>query len=101
MWARRIPRPSFGVERARELLEDPGQGELELGQEPAAPRPALIGEPEVPALFLEPGCQVRERGPVAPPTVLGPPRGFSTTYWLRCTRAWVSTPWVMWCSETW
>ena len=59
------------VERARELLEDPGQDELDLDLERVAPRTALIGEPEVPALLVEPGSPVRERGPVAPPRVVG------------------------------
>jgi hypothetical protein len=58
------------VERARELLDDPGQGELDLGIEPAAPRTTLIGRPGAPALFDEPGSPVRERGPVAPPRVV-------------------------------
>ncbi|MPV36949.1 IS1634 family transposase [Georgenia subflava] len=59
------------VERARELLDDPGQGELDLRLEPAAPRTPLIGRAGVPALFGEPGSAVGERGPVAPPRVVG------------------------------
>lgn len=59
------------VARARELLENPGQGELDLGLEPVAARAALIGRPGVPALFGEPGSAVGERGPVAPPRVVG------------------------------
>jgi hypothetical protein len=59
------------VERARELLDDPGQGELDLGLELAAPRTTLIGEAGVPALFGEARPPVRERGPVAPPRVVG------------------------------
>ncbi len=59
------------LERARELLDDPGQGALDLGLAPAAPRRPLIGRPGVPALFGEPGTAVGERGPVAPPRVVG------------------------------
>lgn len=33
------------VERTRELLERPGQGEFDLGPEPAAPRTTLLGQP--------------------------------------------------------
>ncbi|WP_123913672.1 IS1634 family transposase [Georgenia muralis] len=59
------------VERARELLDDPGQDQLDLGLEPAAPRTTLIGRPGVAALFGEPGSPVQERrGPVAPPRVV-------------------------------
>ena len=59
------------VERARELLEDPGQGEFDLGLDPAAPRVAMIGPPGAAALFDEPGSATGERGPVAPPRVVG------------------------------
>src|SRR5690625_6784053 len=56
---------------ARELLEDPGQGEFVLGLAPAAPRVAMIGPPGAAALFDEPGSATGERGPVAPPRVVG------------------------------
>lgn len=59
------------VEWARELLEDPGQGEFDLGLELAAPRTRLIGVPGVAALFDEPGSALRERGPVPAPRVVG------------------------------
>src|SRR5699024_6415481 len=59
------------VERARELLEDPGQGEFDLGLEPAAPRTTLIGQPRVAALVDEPRSAARERGPVPAPRVVG------------------------------
>src|SRR5690625_3983388 len=55
------------VERARELLEDPGQGEFDLGLEPAAPRTRLIGQARVAALFDEAGSAARERGTVPAP----------------------------------
>ncbi|BCT78248.1 hypothetical protein SCMU_40900 [Sinomonas cyclohexanicum] len=58
------------VERARELLDDPGQGELDLGLAPAAPRTALIGPPGEPALFENPGTAVPGRSAVAPPRVV-------------------------------
>ncbi len=58
------------IERARELLDDAGQGELGLGLEPVAPRTRLIGRPGVPALFGEPVSPVRERGPVTAPRVV-------------------------------
>ncbi|BCT76926.1 IS1634 family transposase [Sinomonas cyclohexanicum] len=58
------------VERARELLDDPGQGELDLGLAPAAPRTALIGPPGEPALFENPGTPVPGRSAVAPPRVV-------------------------------
>lgn len=59
------------VERARELLEDLGQGEFDLGLEPAAPRTTLIGRPRVAALFDEAGSAARERRPVPAPRVVG------------------------------
>lgn len=59
------------VERARELLDDPGQDELDLGVESLAPRTTLIGQPGAPALFDEPSSAAGERGPVAPPQVVG------------------------------
>jgi len=59
------------VERAQKLLEDPGQGEFDLGLEPAVPRTRLIGRPGVPALFDEPGSRAGARVPVAPPRVVG------------------------------
>lgn len=59
------------VERAREMLEDPGQGEFDLGLEPASPRARLIGPSGVAALFDEPGSAIGERGPVPAPRVMG------------------------------
>ncbi|MFC7579879.1 IS1634 family transposase [Schaalia naturae] len=59
------------VWRARQLLEDPGQGEFDLGLEPVEPRTRLLGAPRVAALFDEPGSPARERGPAAPPRVVG------------------------------
>ena len=56
------------LERARELLEDPGQGELDLGIEPAGRRVDLVGSAQVPALFGEPAG--RESARVAAPRVL-------------------------------
>ncbi|HLS72890.1 MAG TPA: IS1634 family transposase, partial [Actinomycetaceae bacterium] len=59
------------VERARELLEDPGQGEFDLGLDPAAPRVAMIGPPGAAALFDEPDAVAGGWGSVAPPRVVG------------------------------
>ena len=39
------------IERARELMEDPGQGEFPLGIEPRAPKTALLGPAGDAALF--------------------------------------------------
>ena len=59
------------IERARELLEDPGQGEFDLGVEPVAAKTALIGPPWAAALFEEPGLGAQERVALAPPRVVG------------------------------
>jgi hypothetical protein len=56
------------LERARELLEDPGQGQLDLGIEPAGRRVELVGSAQVPALFGEPAG--REPARVAAPRVV-------------------------------
>ena len=39
------------IERGRELMEDPGQGEFPLGIEPRAPKRALLGPAGDPVLF--------------------------------------------------
>src|SRR5690606_24758886 len=44
---------------------------FDLGLEPSAPRTRLIGRPGAAALFDEPGSAAGERGPVAPPRVVG------------------------------
>ena len=59
------------LERARELLEDPGQGELDLGVEPVAARTMLIDPPGAAALFEEPGVGAPGRVAVTPPRVVG------------------------------
>ncbi|GAA2197067.1 hypothetical protein GCM10009849_04590 [Sinomonas flava] len=59
------------IERARELLDDPGQGEFDLGLEPTAPGAALIGTPSAAALFEASGTPVPGRPAVAAPRVVG------------------------------
>jgi hypothetical protein len=49
------------VERARQLLEDPDQGELDLGVEAAAPKTSLIGQADEPALFGDPSAAAVDR----------------------------------------
>ena len=56
------------LQRARQLLADPGQGELDLGIEPAGPRVDLVGPAQVPALFGEPAG--REPARIAAPRVV-------------------------------
>ncbi len=58
------------VERARQLLDDPDQGELELGIEPASPKARLIGPPAEPALFAGRAAPVSRRSVVAAPRVI-------------------------------
>ena len=57
------------VERACELLADPGQGELDLGVEPMAVKASLIG-PAVDAVLFEEALAARERQVVAAPRVV-------------------------------
>ncbi|GAB3350722.1 IS1634-like element ISMsm6 family transposase [Modestobacter lapidis] len=58
------------MERARELLADPGQGELDLGVEPMTVQASLIGPAVEAALFEEPALPTRERPVVAAPRVV-------------------------------
>ena len=58
------------VERARQLLDDPDQGELDLGIERAAPKTRLIGPPAEPALFAGQAAPVSRRPVVAAPRVI-------------------------------
>lgn len=58
------------VERARELMGNPGQGELELGVEPVAARVSLVGAAGPAVLFDVVGEPVRERTTVAAPRVV-------------------------------
>lgn len=58
------------IARARELLVDPGQGELELGVEPVAPKAALVGPVGDAALFQVEGSSVRGPAVVAAPRVV-------------------------------
>jgi len=59
------------LERARELLRDPGQGELELGVEPVAVKAPLIG-PASPAVLFDVAAEpVGGRATVAPARVVG------------------------------
>ncbi|MBL7502516.1 IS1634 family transposase [Frankia sp. CN7] len=60
------------VERARELLEAPGQGELDLGVEPVAVRTPLVAATAAPAVLFDMASQpARERTAVAGPRVVG------------------------------
>jgi hypothetical protein len=58
------------MERARKLLADPGQGELDLGVEPMAVQASLIGPAVDAALFQEDAFPARERQVVAAPRVV-------------------------------
>jgi hypothetical protein len=58
------------MERARELLADPGQGELDLGVEPMAVKGSLVGPAVDAALFGEGAVPARERQVVAAPRVV-------------------------------
>ncbi|MDG4831469.1 IS1634 family transposase [Solwaraspora sp. WMMD1047] len=58
------------VSRARELLADPGQGELELGVEPVAARARLVGPAGDAALFDLDGSVGRGPAAVAAPRVV-------------------------------
>ena len=56
------------IARARDLMGDPGQGEFPLGIEPRAPKTALLGPAEDPALF--PGKESAPVGTVPAPRVI-------------------------------
>ncbi len=58
------------VERARQLLDNPDQGELGLGIESASPKARLIGTPAQPALFAGEAAPVSRRPVVAAPQVI-------------------------------
>ncbi|MBF9127402.1 IS1634 family transposase [Plantactinospora sp. S1510] len=58
------------ISRARELLEDPGQGEFELGIEPVARKATLVGPAGDAALFEVDGPSVRGLAAVAAPRVV-------------------------------
>jgi len=58
------------VERARALLENPGQGEFDLGIEPAARKADLIGPAGEPALFAAAAGPAREPALVTTPRVV-------------------------------
>jgi len=58
------------VERARALLDDPGQGKLDLGIDPVAPKASLIGPAGEPALFEGVACVARKPAMVAAPRVI-------------------------------
>jgi hypothetical protein len=53
------------LERARELLDDPGQGEFDLGVEPVAPVARLVGQAEATLFDDEPCGPVVDRAPAA------------------------------------
>ncbi len=75
------------LERARELLTDPGQGQFELGVQPSRPVVALVAD-QAAALLPEPVGTLRSERAKAP-RALGPLRGCCSTCWLTCTPAWV------------
>ncbi|MFV2013621.1 MULTISPECIES: hypothetical protein [unclassified Micromonospora] len=58
------------VERARELLADPGQGELDLGVAPGAPRATLVGPAGDTGLFEVAGSSERVPAVAAAPRVV-------------------------------
>ena len=58
------------VERARQLLDDPGQGEFELAIERASPKARLIGPPAELALFAGGAAPAGKRPVVAAPRVI-------------------------------
>jgi len=60
------------MQRARELLEDPGQGELDLGVEPLAVKTSLMGAPEEGVLFTQDDA-------VGAPQTVAAPRVVSTS----------------------
>src|SRR5690625_2316613 len=60
------------MQRARELLEDPGQGELGLGVEPLAVKTSLMGAPEEGVLFTQDDA-------VGAPQTVAAPRVVSTS----------------------
>src|SRR5690625_371715 len=59
------------IERARQLLQNPAQGEFALGVQPLAPRTPLIAQAGEVSLFETPGSPSRERATVAAPRVVG------------------------------
>lgn len=82
------------IARARELLADPGQGELELGVEPVAPKAALVGPVGDAALFQVEGSSVHGPAVVAAPRVVSTASRVLYDVLAAVFTTWDSTRWA-------
>jgi hypothetical protein len=86
--------------RARELLEDPAQGALDLAVEPSVPVASIVAAPADAVLF-DPS-PVAAGGRAGPGRVVGThTAGCCSTRWPACTPRWGSMRSGTPCSGTW